>query len=399
MHMSARGALRGTLAAVLAASFAVVPEVTATAVPLPAWTTTVLPVENARGSAVVHPDAHTTWIAGTRVTDPQRIRFAPLLLERDERGGDGSWHEVALPELPAGTDVQVYGADASSADSGVIVGDHAEQVGGLLTERWDGDSWRIVPAPAPEGTLGGALFDVEEFAPDDAWAVGFAQVLDAMVPDPDGGHSHQLDHFEPVLRHWDGTAWRTAPVPSGVSDSWWLQSMTATGPDDIWAVGRTAELAPVVVHYDGTRWSGVPLSGAHAANGELRAVAARGPRDVWAVGGARTADGKGAEALALHYDGRTWREVVMPAGTGVLDHATVTPKGVAFAGNADGGEPFALRVERGRVRSLGLPTGADPEVQLTAIDARGAELLVTGYQPVYTDTTFEPVPVLLSGRP
>jgi photosystem II stability/assembly factor-like uncharacterized protein len=399
--MSARGTVRGTLALVLAAACAVAPELTAAAAaaPAPAWTTSVLPVANARGSAVVRPDAHTTWIAGTRVTDPRRIRFAPLLLERDDRTGSGSWHEVALPELPAGTDVQMYGADASSADSGVIVGDHAEQIGGLLTERWNGDSWRIIPAPVPEGTLGAALLDVEEFAPDDAWAVGFTQILDGTVPDPEGGTSEYLDHFEPVLRHWDGTAWRTAPVPAGVADSWWLLSMAATSPDDIWAVGRTAELAPVVVHYDGTIWSGVPLPTTHAANGELRGVVARGPRDVWAVGGARTADGEGAEAFALHFDGTAWREVPMPAGTGVLDHATALPKGVAFAGNADAGEPFGLRVERGRIRSLGLPVGTDPEVQLTAIDARGPELLVTGYLPVYTDTTFEPVPVLLTQRP
>ncbi|MFG2131230.1 hypothetical protein ACGFNV_25890 [Streptomyces sp. NPDC048751] len=324
------------------------------------------------------------------------MNFSPVLMERDNRKG-GSWREVTLPELPAGTDVQVTGADASSRSSGVLVGELDEDLGGMLTERWNGSSWRVVPAPTPKQSLGASLLDVEDFSPSNAWAVGYAQILDGTVPDPDGGLPHQLDHFEPVVRHWDGTAWQVVNMPD-VADSWYLQSMTAVSPHDIWAVGRTQDLKPVVVHYDGTSWSHVPVP---AASGELRSVVASGPHDVWAVGGMRNADDTGAEALALRFDGTAWHRVPMPAGTGVLDHGTATPLGVAFSGNTDAPDegdraPFGIQVEDGRVRPMRLPTGIT-DVTLTAMDSAGPGLLMTGFRVISTDTTYGWIPVLLTG--
>ncbi|MGR6997387.1 hypothetical protein ACU686_03565 [Yinghuangia aomiensis] len=236
------------------------------------WSETILPVDDSRGSAVVRPDAYTTWIAGSRLRhEGKLLTFAPSLVERDVRKG-GGWREVALPALPAGTDVQIYGADASTSRSGVLVGDYDDAVGGFLTERRTGSSWSVAAAPAPAKIMVGSLLGVDEVAPNDAWAVGFAQIDDGSVPDPDGGLPHQLDHFEPIARHWDGSAWQVIPVPAFESGAY-LFSVTAVSARDVWAVGRTGDLQPIAIHFDGTSWTNVPLPGVRASFGTWSRVA------------------------------------------------------------------------------------------------------------------------------
>jgi hypothetical protein len=358
------------------------------------WSETILPIENSRGMAITRPDAHTTWIAGSRLGHNGRFTtFSPTLVERDTRKGDG-WHEVALPTLPAGTNAQIYGADASTSRSGFLVGDHQGTVGGFLTERRNGSSWSVVAAPAPQNIMVGSLLGVEEVTPTNAWAVGFAQIHDGTVPDPDGGLPAQITHAEPVVRHWDGSAWQVAAMPA-VAPSWYLFSVTAVSARDIWAVGRTSDLKPVSVHFDGTSWSNVPVPD---VNGELRQVVSRGPNDVWAVGGKRNATNTAGEAFALHLDGTRWREVPMPAGTGVLDKATITPDGLVCVGSDEAGtNPFAITITHDRARPLPLPAGTS-DLNITAIDSRGPELLISGFRTHGEGPTYGWTPTLLTSR-
>lgn len=355
------------------------------------WTEASLPVANSRGADVTRPDSYTTWIAGTRaVGEGRSLDFSPVLFERDWRRG-GAWSEVPLPALPAGSDVQVYGIDAASPHSGFIVGDFDDEIGGLLTERRNGSTWEVVPAPVPPGTIGAALLDVDEIAPGNAWAVGYAQILDGSIPDPEGGPSEQLDHYEPVVRHWDGTAWQSVAMPA-IAESWYLLSMTAVSARDIWAVGRTADLDPVLVHYDGTAWSAVTVP---PVKGELRDIVARGPHDVWAVGGKRNADDSAALAFALHFDGIRWREVPAPAGTGVLDNAIFTESGAVFSGSDENGaNPFLIRAQGERMRPMPLPAGTS-DLNIMAIDSYGSELLISGHRTEATPP-FAWIPVVLS---
>ncbi|MYV98752.1 hypothetical protein [Streptomyces sp. SID3343] len=358
------------------------------------WSETTLPVDDSRGAAIVRPDAHTTWIAGTRMVQAGKVMtFAPSLIERDTRKGDG-WSEVGLPALPAGADVQIYGADASTSRSGFLVGDNHEAVGGFLTERRDGSSWRVVPAAAPADIMVGSLLAVDEITPNNAWAVGFAQIFDGFIPDPDGGLPQQVDHTEPIVRHWDGAAWQVVDLSAIVPDSY-LFSVTAISARDVWAVGRTADLKPIAVHFDGTSWTNVPVPD---ANGELRDVIARGPNDVWAVGGKRNVSDTGAEAFALRFDGTGWREVPMPTGTGVLDRGVLTGGGLLCVGSDESAtNPFALTIASGQVRPVPLPAGTS-DLNITALDVHGSELLLAGFRAHGEGPDYGWTPTLLTHR-
>ncbi|MEU8132123.1 hypothetical protein [Streptodolium elevatio] len=358
------------------------------------WSESVLPMGDAQATVIARPDAFTTWVAGSRagvLDGPKpRLVFSPVLVGRDARDG-GIWREIALPQLPAGSDVQVHGADASSARSGMLVGDFDPLLEGMLTERWDGASWRVIPAPVPESTLGAGLLDVDEISPRDAWAVGYAEILDGVVIDPVTGRPQQLSHTEPVVRHWDGTAWQVVATPP-IADGGILLSVTALAPDDVWAVGRSMEMKPVIMHYDGTAWTSVPVS---VPNGELRDVVARGPHEVWAVGGTRDTDGT-LDGLVLRFDGHTWQRVTLPDGVEMLDQATAVRGGFAAVGNREGDDTaFAVALENGRLRSLNLAVPAGTTA--SGINGAGPELLVTAYRTDTTSPGYRPIPLLLTG--
>ena len=85
----------------------------------------------------------------------------------------------------------------------------------------------------------------------------------------------------PVIEHFDGTAWQVVAQPVDTYDSY-LASVSAAGPDDIWAIGGQigGTSAPILIeHFDGTAWTEVPnpaLPPNVAFSGGLRAVTALG---------------------------------------------------------------------------------------------------------------------------
>jgi hypothetical protein len=71
---------------------------------------------------------------------------------------DGTqWHYVAGPAVPTGTSVNLQGVSCVSVASCVAVGAGSPSQGTafLITARWDGASWSLIPAPsAPAGVSG-----------------------------------------------------------------------------------------------------------------------------------------------------------------------------------------------------------------------------------------------------
>jgi hypothetical protein len=99
---------------------------------------------------------------------------------------------------------------------------------------------------------------------DDAWAVGEAG----------------------SIWHWDGRRWTDVESPTKRD----LTAVWVAGPDDAWAVGHG-----VIINWNGHEWvMGVEPSPF------LNAISGINSRDIWAVG-----DG----GVAMHYDGKLWREV------------------------------------------------------------------------------------------
>jgi hypothetical protein len=89
-----------------------------------------------------------------------------------------------------------------------------------------------------------------------------------------------------VVRHWNGTVWRTVSVPVGTP-----VTVDGVAPDDIWALGvsqatiHRVHQAIVAMHWNGTAWSAPPLPTFPPVKSGYpwvaTAITAAGLRDAW----------------------------------------------------------------------------------------------------------------------
>ena len=169
-------------------------------------------------------------------------------------------------------------------------------------------AWTVVPSVNPSATTLNAVF---ARTATDAWAVG-------QFPGVGDDAGSQI-----FAEHWNGTQWQQAPTTNIVRQDERLLGVSASGPDDAWAVGNTNAISAashdtLAAHWDGTAWTIVPTPTA-ASGGRLASlydVADLGPANAWAVG-----QGKDARPLAEHWDGTAWSVVpvpvpAVPSGTG-----------------------------------------------------------------------------------
>jgi hypothetical protein len=118
-----------------------------------------------------------------------------------------------------------------------------------------------------------------------------------------------------LTMHWNGNAWTQVPMPAGVNAD--LRDVVAIAPNDAWAVGAISS-ATFTMHWNGTQWSVVPSPNINNAWTWLKAVDAAGPNDVWAVGsGGNPLPGQGADSLVyqtvtMHWNGTLWTIVPSP---------------------------------------------------------------------------------------
>jgi hypothetical protein len=156
-------------------------------------------------------------------------------------------------------------------------------------------SFEIVEsADVPEATT--TLLGVAAVTATQAWAVGGIGEPDAPT--------------DVAIQRWDGDEWtiEDAPSPGGFINE--LRAVDASGPNDVWAVGRTSSGfgdEPLVLHHDGEAWSEFDLP--DEVDGVLNDVAAISPTDVWVVGFVGDPAASLERALVLHWDGVAWAEV------------------------------------------------------------------------------------------
>jgi hypothetical protein len=215
-------------------------------------------------------------------------------------------------------------------------------------------AWRIAARPPLKPAS--RLLDVSATGPADAWAVGYQDNAYGRIP------------VQPeALVHWDGSTWSERALPGEFDIP---AAVSAVTPQDVWAVGRGADLSAYAAHWDGTAWQGQPVP---EASGGLSDVAARYGRPL-VVGSQRTGN-----PLVLEGDGRQFTEVTVPgshAWTGTLSAVTTTAGGAAFAVGSwhvdDAAYPEPLIVQRlaGSWRVATLPKV--PEARLTGVHARSA---------------------------
>jgi hypothetical protein len=186
-----------------------------------------------------------------------------------------------------------------------------------LILHWSGTRWERVASPSPGRDS--ELFGVHVASAHDAWAVGF---------------SSSRSGDKTLILHWNGTRWTrlASPSPGRTGDDD-LFSVTATSPQDAWAVGyifRLSRIRTLILHWNGRHWAHV-ASPSPGKDAELFGVAATSRNNAWAVGPATP-----SRTFMLHWDGRRWNRVATPnqggAGQGnTLEAVTATSGRNAWA--------------------------------------------------------------------
>jgi len=190
-------------------------------------------------------------------------------------------------------------------------------------------AWRTVRSADPHPILYDRFNSIAAVSRREAWAVG-----DYFTGRKGGRHGA-------FIQHWNGRRWRLvhAAIPPGAS----LESVSASGARDVWAVGMRRNLSQLIEHRERERWHVMP---APRPGGILHAVAARTPRDVWAVGTRKR--GPGFETLIEHWNGKKWTVVTSPSPPvargqrryAILEAvAAISPSDVWAAGNSIIGVP------------------------------------------------------------
>lgn len=164
-------------------------------------------------------------------------------------------------------------------------------------------SWDLIQSADPSG-VPNTLLGVTALAGTEAWAVG--------------GSGDPTSPADVLIERWDGTAWTAEEGPSPGSQTNELLDVDASGPSDVWAVGRTASGfgdRPLALRYDGIQWLDVELP--EEVSGRLTGVAAIAPNDVWVVGFSGAPEAFSERAVLLHWDGALWALVDAGRAVGV----------------------------------------------------------------------------------
>lgn len=209
---------------------------------------------------------------------------------------DRAWTAVALPS-PIGQSSELSDVDMT-ATGGWAVGSATSGVKPprALVLRRQGANWTRVTVPDGDATST-ELSAVFTRAADDVWAVGSQLRLDG--------------HRVGMIMHWDGVSWQeqAAPVVGDADEETFLASVSASTPEDVWAVGRRCRAGngvewcrPLALHLTGGAWTVVPTNGEES---ELTEVIAFSPADAWVIGYAGDSPPNETD-YAEHWDGKVF---------------------------------------------------------------------------------------------
>jgi hypothetical protein len=214
-----------------------------------------------------------------------------------------SWRQAASPN-PGGTDGSALTAiTAVSPDSIWAAGEYwTATTEKTMILHWNGRTWRQVASPNAGGTSGnGGLASIASGSESTGWATG-SYVTPSSVQ-------------QTLTERWNGHRWLIAasPDPGGPSQASTLVAIASAGPR-AWAVGYTSPghtSFPLALRWNGTSWktSPVPLPAGTTGGGLWGAGPA--PRGkAWAVGEFFT--GHASLSLIEQWTGKAWKRVPSP---------------------------------------------------------------------------------------
>lgn len=177
-----------------------------------------------------------------------------------------------------------------------------------LIERWNGTSWAIVASPSTSPTQNNYLTGVTCASGSDCWAVGHYVV----------GFTYQT-----IIERWNGTAWTIAASPNNTGTKTSnLRDVACASDSDCWAVGNYQDgqaWQPLIEHWNGTAWSIVTspsVSGAQFHS--LSGVTCPSASNCWAVG--QFYNGSAEQTLVLRWNGTSWGIVASPNSSSVQNN-------------------------------------------------------------------------------
>jgi hypothetical protein len=180
-------------------------------------------------------------------------------------------------------------------------------------EHWNGRRWQKMTGPKLLSIYAGGFLAASSAR--DAWLFGGA------------GHRHAL--------RWNGRKWALTTIPTWVvrngGRSGIVRAITADfSRSDLWVFSSGYEKTPFAARYHDGRWSKAILP---AFPGQISALA---PDDIWATGYRL----RKAGLALMHWNGRSWRILAIPAPTNVPPHAT------EYVGNLLASGPASVWLER-----------------------------------------------------
>jgi hypothetical protein len=280
-------------------------------------------------------------VGGIDISSPQGATRHPLVERRDNTG----WRIAPYPAFVRGGELT---AISNVPATGVIwaVGVGTSSTFGLRNRSayWDGTGWHVVPMPPDPIPDSSELIGVVALAADDVWAVGT------------NGGDHGFSPFpsvDPFAEHWNGHTWEVVKLPpsgcAGENSGPVLRALTRVpGTRQMWAVGWCEDFTAVgratslAYHFVGGIWRHVKLPTPFPYT-NLRGVTATGPNDVWAIG---WGSGSRTHPVVLHRGRAGWHSeslTTLPS-TASLSDATFTGSRIWVIGshpNATSDRTFA----------------------------------------------------------
>jgi hypothetical protein len=177
-----------------------------------------------------------------------------------------------------------------------------------------------------------------------------------------------------LILRWTGSKWRRVASPNPSATSNVLYGVTATAPYDAWAVGTyvddsTGASDTLILRWTGSKWRRVASPNPSATSNILYGVTATALDDAWAVGSDET---DGTNTLTLHWDGRRWSHVASPGENGYsLASASATSATDAWAVGGD----LILRWDGSHWADVAHPIGDPARVGATFASLGGVAAL------------------------
>ncbi|MFG2091752.1 MULTISPECIES: hypothetical protein [unclassified Spirillospora] len=279
------------------------------------------------------------------------------------------------------------------------------------------EEWRRIGLPFLWPNAG--LSDIAAVGPADVWVAGAQGAF--CIPQIASWGCYVRSDGNPVVRHWNGSAWEEFPLP-GWNSHGAITSIGTVASDDVW-VSTPPHVQPAyLAHFDGTAFtkidppeSDVPVEVHGGAAGawlsttggdaplyrwtdgawqpaqgtgltRVEDVRARTATDAWAVG-----EAAGNRAAAAHWDGDSWTPVDYPGDDRRLTE--VLPVSATEVWAAVYAAEYVVRWNGSTWSQIDLPSGTQ-WVDL-AVDGSGT-VWAGGLERIYVDGYGKWRPVLLS---